>query len=102
MDTVCLALVMTASLILSASLVPATRVLAARQGVLDPPGERKVHQTPMPRLGGIAVFASFTAVVMTGYLLLPHLKEIGWGGGALGSALDRSQRRNVVGGRSWP
>jgi UDP-GlcNAc:undecaprenyl-phosphate GlcNAc-1-phosphate transferase len=32
---------------------------AARWGILDEPGERKVHQTAKPRLGGLGIFCSF-------------------------------------------
>jgi len=67
--------VMVSTTSLCLGLVPLTRVLAKSLGVLDPPGHRKVHKMPMPRLGGIAVFVSFTLVVMLGYLLLPLLQE---------------------------
>ena len=69
-------LVMTGALVLSASLVPVARLLARRLGVLDRPGPRKVHEEPTPRLGGIAVFLSFTSVVLVGYLAAPHLSRI--------------------------
>ena len=47
--------------------MPAAAALARRFGVLDHPGPRKVHDGAIPRLGGIAVFAAFTAVVLGGY-----------------------------------
>lgn len=37
-------------------------ILAARRlGATDAPGERKIHREPMPRIGGVAVFAGFVA-----------------------------------------
>jgi UDP-GlcNAc:undecaprenyl-phosphate GlcNAc-1-phosphate transferase len=40
-------------------MVPFLRRWALEQGNVDTPDERKVHTTPMPRLGGIAIFLSF-------------------------------------------
>jgi UDP-GlcNAc:undecaprenyl-phosphate GlcNAc-1-phosphate transferase len=63
---------------LSVGLVPLAGWIARRGGVLDAPGERKIHETPMPRLGGVAVWAAFTAVVLAGYLGVPHISRIPW------------------------
>ena len=70
--------VLIAAFALSALLVPGTGWLARSLGVLDAPGERKVHETPTPRLGGIAVFAAFTAIVLAGYFGVPILSRIDW------------------------
>ena len=40
-------------------LTPWVRSAARRLGAIDPPDERKVHRTPTPRLGGLAIFISF-------------------------------------------
>ena len=40
-------------------LTPMVRSAARRLGAIDPPDERKVHSTPIPRLGGLAIFISF-------------------------------------------
>jgi UDP-GlcNAc:undecaprenyl-phosphate GlcNAc-1-phosphate transferase len=69
-------LVMVAALALSAALVPLSRALARKLGVMDQPGPRKVHATPMPRLGGLAVFLSFSGVVLAGYALVPFLNAL--------------------------
>lgn len=53
----------TSALILSLLLTPLVRSFSRRVGVLDLPGERKIHDQPIPRLGGLAIFFSF-------YLLL--------------------------------
>jgi len=88
MDHVLLAaLVMTSTTVLCAALVPASRQIARRFGVIDAPGARKVHAQPMPRLGGIALFVSFTTVLVAGSFLAPTLMEIGWVRPRFGSAL---------------
>jgi UDP-GlcNAc:undecaprenyl-phosphate GlcNAc-1-phosphate transferase len=66
------------ALVVSAGLVPLTRRLARRFGIMDAPGERKIHSELMPRLGGVAVFVSFTAIVAVGYALIPHLSAAPW------------------------
>ncbi len=48
---------------LSLGLTPLVRLLAIRFRVLDPPSERKVHKTPIPLLGGIAVFLAFNGTI---------------------------------------
>ena len=40
-------------------LTPLVRYLARRQGLLDEPDERKIHDVAIPRLGGIAIAAAF-------------------------------------------
>jgi len=40
-------------------LVPIVKIMAKHAGALDMPDKRKVHTVPMPRLGGLAIFASF-------------------------------------------
>jgi UDP-GlcNAc:undecaprenyl-phosphate/decaprenyl-phosphate GlcNAc-1-phosphate transferase len=50
-------------------LTPLVRSLAVRIGAIDRPGERKIHEVSMPRLGGVgivgsAVFTGLTAVAV--------------------------------------
>jgi len=42
------------SLLICMVLIPPLRLLAGRFHIMDQPGERKVHQHPVPRVGGIA------------------------------------------------
>jgi len=44
---------------LSLALVPLVRWLARRYHVVDLPNDRKVHAAPIPRLGGVGVYAAF-------------------------------------------
>ncbi|WP_027717641.1 glycosyltransferase family 4 protein [Desulfovirgula thermocuniculi] len=43
---------------------PWVRRVAFRLGAVDRPDARKVHREPMPRLGGVAVYAAFVAAVI--------------------------------------
>jgi UDP-GlcNAc:undecaprenyl-phosphate/decaprenyl-phosphate GlcNAc-1-phosphate transferase len=70
--------VLVAAFALSAALVPAAGWLARRYGVMDEPGPRKVHPAPIPRIGGIAVWAAFTLVVLAGYFGAPVLSGLPW------------------------
>ena len=42
------------SLFICMALIPPLRLMAERFSIMDAPGERKVHQYPVPRVGGIA------------------------------------------------
>jgi UDP-GlcNAc:undecaprenyl-phosphate/decaprenyl-phosphate GlcNAc-1-phosphate transferase len=55
----------------SAALVPVSYWLARWLGAVDHPGHRKIHSAPTPRMGGVAVYVSFVAVVLTGYYVGP-------------------------------
>ncbi|AEG60296.1 MraY family glycosyltransferase [Desulforamulus ruminis] len=56
-------------------LTPHVRRLAFRVGALDSPDHRKVHQGVMPRLGGLAIYASFIIAVL---VCVPLSKQL-WG-----------------------
>lgn len=45
-------------------LAPASAWLAARIGAIDYPSERKVHASPVPRIGGLAVYLAFMAALL--------------------------------------
>ncbi len=70
--------VLVGAFIIAALVVPLTGRIARRFGVMDEPGPRKVHSTATPRIGGIAVYAAFTAVVLAGYFGVPALSQIDW------------------------
>jgi UDP-GlcNAc:undecaprenyl-phosphate/decaprenyl-phosphate GlcNAc-1-phosphate transferase len=48
-------------------LVPPTEVLARRIGAIDYPNERSLHETPTPKLGGLAILAG---VLVAGVLFM--------------------------------
>ena len=47
------------SLALSLALTPVATGIGKRLNILDQPDARKVHQQPIPRTGGLAIFFSF-------------------------------------------
>lgn len=55
---------MLAALVLALLVTPPVKKLAIRWGALDKPNGRKIHQKVMPRMGGVAIYLSFTAVVL--------------------------------------
>src|SRR5688500_10620271 len=60
--------------LISYALAPLARIAAFRIGAVDWPGARKVHQTPIPRLGGLAVVGATVIVGGAMYWLLPWVK----------------------------
>lgn len=48
---------------------PAMRQVALRLGVVDHPNERKIHTSPIPYLGGMAIVLAFVAAVVAGALV---------------------------------
>lgn len=74
------------------TLTPKINRIARRTGFVDQPDARKVHQRPMVRLGGVAIFAGFILSVMSlwalgGFANLPDSKTwevVGLLGGAIG------------------
>jgi UDP-GlcNAc:undecaprenyl-phosphate GlcNAc-1-phosphate transferase len=61
-----------AAMALALVLTPLVKKLAIRIGAVDLPNHRKVHTRIMPRLGGVAIYASFTVGLL---LILPWLPE---------------------------
>ncbi|MDQ4077615.1 MAG: undecaprenyl/decaprenyl-phosphate alpha-N-acetylglucosaminyl 1-phosphate transferase [Chloroflexota bacterium] len=51
-------LIFFASLLLAVGGTPLMRGLAIRTGVIDQPATRKLHSTPIPLLGGVAIYAA--------------------------------------------
>jgi len=66
------ALVFGAAVVVTFLLTGVVRVLAVRMGVVTPIRERDVHSRPVPRMGGVAVYAGFAAAVLMA-LQLPAL-----------------------------
>ena len=59
---------------------PVVRHLALKRGFVDcPQRARKVHQHPIPRLGGAAVLGSYLVILLIGGLTVPSLQATLWG-----------------------
>lgn len=52
------------SVLLAMLLVPVVSRLAKKYRLVDPPGLRKVHRTPLPRVGGIAFVVATFALIL--------------------------------------
>ena len=55
--------------VLAMCLVPVVSQLAKRYRLVDAPGPRKVHRTPIPRIGGIAFVVPTLALVVPMFFL---------------------------------
>ncbi|MBN1541362.1 undecaprenyl/decaprenyl-phosphate alpha-N-acetylglucosaminyl 1-phosphate transferase [candidate division KSB1 bacterium] len=76
------------SFALSWLLVPGLIRIADRFGVVDKPGERKVHNRSKPLLGGVAIFSAFFFVVTVNVLAFAFLHQSEW----LNQILPSAQR----------
>ena len=45
--------------------IPVVKRIAVHIGAIDIPNKRKVHKVPIPRMGGIGIYAGF----LVGYML---------------------------------
>ncbi|MGZ8513109.1 MAG: glycosyltransferase family 4 protein [Candidatus Limnocylindria bacterium] len=58
-----IALTFAAATVVALMVTPVVRGVAHRFGLLDQPGERSVHEIPVPRLGGIAMAVAFGVAI---------------------------------------
>ncbi len=72
-----------ASALLSLALTPLVRRAALALGVLDLPDQRKVHTTPVPRLGGVAVAAALAIALLAAFAASPALRTALLAGGGV-------------------
>ena len=52
------------ALIVSFAIMPLVILLANKTGALDAPNARKVHKKPIPRIGGLGIYAGFMAAII--------------------------------------
>lgn len=64
------------ALILTLGITPYVRSLGTRFEILDSPGKRKIHQTAVPRLGGIGIFSATLLPILL-LLLIGSFPETG-------------------------
>jgi UDP-GlcNAc:undecaprenyl-phosphate GlcNAc-1-phosphate transferase len=55
------------ALALAAGLTAVVRSLALRRGLVDPPRADRWHRRPVPRLGGVAIYAAFTVTLLAAW-----------------------------------
>ena len=68
------------SFIVAICLTALMRVLALRWGIVDRPGDRKMHSEPVPLLGGVAIYLTFNIVILSnlGLLMLATELDFAW------------------------
>jgi UDP-GlcNAc:undecaprenyl-phosphate/decaprenyl-phosphate GlcNAc-1-phosphate transferase len=71
------AFIFAVALVVTLIVTPLVRSFALKRGLVDFPGGRKVHTTPIPRLGGVALFAG--VMVAVGIEAIGEAYDI-WGG----------------------
>lgn len=71
------ALSFAAALVVGLLITPVVRHYAHRLELLDMPGERKVHQVPVPRLGGVAMVVAFAVGVSIALFSPAELNIVG-------------------------
>ncbi len=54
------------------------RRVAFGLGIVDRPGERKVHKEPVPLLGGVAIYLSFNLVILVNLWILLRSPSLGF------------------------
>jgi UDP-GlcNAc:undecaprenyl-phosphate GlcNAc-1-phosphate transferase len=59
-----LILIFAGALLFAISATPGARWLALRLGMIDQPAARKVHTTPIPRFGGIAIYGAVVIALL--------------------------------------
>jgi UDP-GlcNAc:undecaprenyl-phosphate GlcNAc-1-phosphate transferase len=52
-------LIFASALAVAAGAIPLLRRIAPRLGFMDQPSARKIHQTPIPRIGGVGIYIAF-------------------------------------------
>lgn len=67
------------ALSITALLIPLLERVAPRIGLTDEPNPRKVHSTPVPRIGGIAMAAGILAALLVGTDFGPRLQGLALG-----------------------
>lgn len=72
------ALTSAVALVVSLGVTPVIRLLAEWRGLLDEPDvERKIHEFPVPRLGGVAIAIAFAAAIGFAALATDDLDAVG-------------------------
>ncbi|TJY42037.1 undecaprenyl/decaprenyl-phosphate alpha-N-acetylglucosaminyl 1-phosphate transferase [Cohnella pontilimi] len=76
-----------ATLALALIFTPLVKKFAFRVGAVDVPNARKVHSRIMPRMGGLAIFSSFTLVVLLFLAFIPHNLMLAYNRNLIGALL---------------
>jgi UDP-GlcNAc:undecaprenyl-phosphate/decaprenyl-phosphate GlcNAc-1-phosphate transferase len=87
------------SFLISLVLTGLMRWISHRWDIVDHPGERKIHEHPIPVLGGVAIYLTFNLVIFGNLLLLEPAGALGfdWIKDHVQSYLSESTWRPLIG-----
>ena len=72
-----LVMIFATSLLIVLFAIPSIITVAKLKGLYDKPNDRKLHTNKIPRLGGLAIFASFTvSICLWGTTDFPHMQYL--------------------------
>jgi UDP-GlcNAc:undecaprenyl-phosphate GlcNAc-1-phosphate transferase len=71
------ALTFAVALVVGLAATPFVRSIAISRGYLDHPGGRKIHTSPIPRVGGVAMVLAFGSAIGAAYLVAPDFRAVG-------------------------
>ena len=57
-------------------ITPGVIFLAAKTGAMDAPDARKVHKKPIPRIGGLGIYAAFMVAMLSIMFVVPMSAEV--------------------------
>jgi len=73
------ALTFAVALVVGLAATPVVRLIAIDQGFLDHPDPRKIHTSPIPRVGGVAMILAFGLAIGAAALVAPEVRSFGEG-----------------------
>jgi UDP-GlcNAc:undecaprenyl-phosphate GlcNAc-1-phosphate transferase len=71
------ALTFAVALVVGLAATPIVRGLAISRGYLDQPGGRKIHKSPIPRVGGVAMVLAFGVASAAAAVAAPNFRAVG-------------------------
>ena len=71
------ALTFAVALVVGLAATPVVRLIAIDRGFLDHPDPRKIHTSPIPRVGGVAMIMAFGLAIGAAALIAPSFRSAG-------------------------
>jgi len=71
------ALTFAVALVVGLAATPVVRLIAIDRGFLDHPDPRKIHTSPIPRVGGVAMILAFGLAIGAAAFVAPDFRSAG-------------------------